>query len=126
MVMRRSLLVALALSMALCPALQAQAMFADVKYSLSIGLGGATILQPDEFEDNYNPAFGFLLDVGATMGWVEAVVDFDYSFFFRKGTVPDDINIFNMFLLVKIKPLASKARPYILAGGDTTGSGSST
>jgi len=115
--MKRILLAAVAISIALSPAVRAEGFFSDLKYSINFGVGGATILQPDEFEENYNPAFGLLLDVGAQKGWLEVLADFDFSFFLRKGAVPDDMNILNAFLMFKFKPLESKARPYLLVGG---------
>jgi hypothetical protein len=115
--MKRSLLAAIAITLALSPAARAQGFFSDVAYTLNIGVGGSAIVKPDEFEQNYNPAFGLLLDVGAQKGWIEASIDFDFSFFLAEGSEPNDINIFNTFLVFKIKPLESKARPYILAGG---------
>jgi hypothetical protein len=115
--MIRILLAALAVSIALSPAARAQGFFSDIKYSINLGAGSAAILQPDEFEENYSPAFGLLLDVGVRKGWIEVLADFDFSFFLRKGAVPDDLNILNAFLMFKLKPMESKARPYLLFGG---------
>ncbi|MCH7548887.1 MAG: porin family protein [Candidatus Krumholzibacteriota bacterium] len=110
-------LLAVVLCVASSSAIHAQGFFSDVAYSVNLGLGSSTIVKPDEFEANYNPGFGLTLDVGAQKKFLELVANFDYNFFLRKGAVPNDINILNLFLLVKIKPLDGKVRPYILGGG---------
>jgi hypothetical protein len=116
--MKRSVLLAVALTLALTPAARAEGFFQT--YSFSLGLGSAVAVDPEEFKDAYNPAFGLMMSFGAQRGLVELAVDFDYNFFLLEETgsiTPDDVNILNIFLMARIKPLKSKARPYLLFGG---------
>ncbi len=95
---------------------KSKGFFGDLVWGLSVGLGSGAPVN-DQFDASFNPGFGALLDASVRKGWVELAADFDYSFFFREGIDPRDANVSNAFLLVKIKPLRSKARPYVLAGG---------
>ena len=116
--MKRSVLLAVALTLALTSASRAEGLFET--YSFSLGLGSAVAVEPEEFKDAYNPAFGFMLSFGAQKGLVELAVDFDYNFFMLQETssiTPNDVNILNIFLMARIKPIKSKARPYLLLGG---------
>ena len=116
--MKRSVLLAVALTLALAPASRAQGFFQT--YSFSLGIGSSVALDPEGFQDNYNPAFGLMLSFGAQKGLVELAVDFDYNFFLLQESssiTPNDVNILNLFLMARVKPLKSKARPYLLIGG---------
>jgi hypothetical protein len=87
-------------------------------FSTSIGLGVGFPLAPDEFETNWDPSFGAILDVAVQRSLLEASVSFDYNFFLSNGINPDDANILTIFLNLKIKPIAkTSVRPYILIGG---------
>ena len=88
------------------------------QFSTSIGLGVGFPLAPDEFEENWDPSFGAILDVAVQRSLLEMSVSFDYNFFLSNGIDPDDANILTIFLNLKIKPIAkTSVRPYILIGG---------
>ena len=92
------------------------------QFSTSIGLGPGFPFAPDEFEENWNPSFGAILDVAVQRSMIELSVSFDYNFFAfsnsSSGTIPPDVNILTAFLNLKIKPISkSSVRPYILVGG---------
>lgn len=115
--MKRSVMLAIALTLALTSASQAQ--FFET-YSFSLGIGSAAPLDPEYFKDDYKPAFGITAAIAAQKGLVELAADFDYNFFLLQQSTsltPDDINVLTIFLLARIKPLKSKARPYLLFGG---------
>jgi hypothetical protein len=87
-------------------------------YIVSLGLGSAVNYQPDDFKDNYSPSFGGVLAFGVRQYGFTAGVNFNYNFFLRNGTVPNDLNIFTVFAEILYSPFKSKARPYlVLCGG---------
>jgi hypothetical protein len=96
----------------------AQADFTDdLKYTVAFGIGSAKPIAPDGFKDGYDPSLGLLFDAGAAKSIVEVSVSFDYNFYLSNGIVANDINILNIFLNLKIKPLETTVRPYILVSG---------
>ncbi|HEU4929924.1 MAG TPA: hypothetical protein VFU38_08840 [Candidatus Krumholzibacteria bacterium] len=86
----------------------------QMTYVISLGLGSSLNLAPDAFTDEYDPSFGFYLDGGVRRWQLELTLGFDYNFFFTNRPRPDDLNIFNLFLNLKYRPLKSTARPYVL------------
>jgi hypothetical protein len=86
----------------------------QMTYVMSLGLGSSFNLAPDAFTDEYDPSFGFYLDGGVRRWELEATLSFDFNFFFTNRPRPDDLNVFNLFLNLKYRPLNSTARPYIL------------
>jgi hypothetical protein len=90
----------------------------DWQFSTSIGIGTGFPVDPTEFNNNWDPSFGGLLDIGVQRSLLEASLSFDYNFFLSNGLDPDDINILAIFLNLKIKPTArASVRPYLLIGG---------
>ena len=83
-------------------------------YVVSFGLGSSLNLDPEAFTDEYDPSFGFYLDGGVRRWGFETTLSFDYNFFFTNSPRPDDLNIFNLFVNLKYRPLSSTARPYVL------------
>jgi opacity protein-like surface antigen len=121
--MKRVLVVILALSVLLSSTAFAQGNKDDesIQFNASIGIGTAFPYSPDEFSDDWDPSFGFMIDVGATrlhesLKILEVAVNLDYSFFLADMPEPLDANVFTAFINVKIKPLDTTARPYIFAG----------
>lgn len=121
--MKRVLVLALALSVASSTIAVAQGSTDDeaIQINASFGLGTSFPFNPDEFEADWDPSFGFMIDVGASglhesLKMVEVGVNLDYSFFLADQPEPLDVNIFTAFLQIKIKPLDTTARPYIFAG----------
>jgi hypothetical protein len=116
--MKRVLILALALSVMASSISLAQGRNDEnaIKYSVSLGLGTSVPYNPDEFQDNWNPSIGLMLDVAAAKSVLELAANIDYSFFIADSRTPDDINVTAFFLNLKIKPLKSTARPYIFAG----------
>ena len=86
----------------------------QMSYVMSLALGSSFNLSPDAFTDEYDPSFGFYLDGGVRRWELELTLSFDYNFFFTNRPRPDDLNIFNLFLNLKYRPLKSTARPYVL------------
>jgi Outer membrane protein beta-barrel domain len=86
----------------------------QMTYVMSLGLGSSLNLDPDAFTDEYDPSFGLYLDGGVRRWKLELTLSFDYNFFFTNRPRPDDLNIFNLFLNLKYRPLKSTARPYVL------------
>ena len=119
--MKRSLILTLVMSLIAVSGANAQGFFEnfskDLRYAFSLGIGSAYPFNPNSFEANYDPSFGMMLDLGAAKQWVEASGTFDYSFFMNNGTTPDDANIMTLFMTVKVKPLKTSVRPYILVTG---------
>jgi hypothetical protein len=120
--MKRVLILVLVLSVLPLSSSWAQDDGADeksIQFNTSIGVGSTLPLNPDEFDSGWNPSIGFMVDVGAARGMLEASVNLDYSFFredLNRDLVADDINIFTTFLNFKVKPLNTTARPYIFVG----------
>jgi hypothetical protein len=83
-------------------------------YALSIGVGSSLNIAPEPFTDEYDPSFGLLVDFGVRRWDLEASLSFDYNFFFATGTEPVDINVLTMFLNLKLRPLKTTARPYLI------------
>jgi hypothetical protein len=118
--MKRVLILVLALSVLPLSSPWAQAEDGDensIKFNTSIGLGSTLPLNPDEFKDWWDPSVGFMVDVGAARGILEASLNIDYSMFLTNAIDPIDINILTAFINLKIKPLNTTARPYIFVGG---------
>ncbi len=117
--MKRHFVLALLISFLTLSAVQdAHAGFADdLKYTIAFGLGSAILIAPEGFKDGYDPSFGLILDVGAAKNIVEVSGSFDYNFYVSNGVEANDINILTMFLNLKIKPLDTTVRPYILVCG---------
>lgn len=86
-------------------------------YIFSLGIGSGVEYNPDEFVDNYSPAFGLTMAFGARKSGITLAANFGYNFFLANGTVPNDLSILAMFVDVRFTPLRSKARPYILVCG---------
>jgi hypothetical protein len=88
-----------------------------IAFVLSLGLGSAIPREPDELVDDFNPSFGGILSMGARRYGITVSGTFDYNFFLREGTTPNDLNILMGFVDIKYTPMHSKARPYLLACG---------
>lgn len=88
-----------------------------IHYSTSIGIGSAFPNNPDEFNNDWKPSFGLMLDIAAARSFVEVSANFDYSFFLSDSPEPNDVNVLTTFLNLKIKPLNTTARPYVFVGG---------
>ncbi len=86
-------------------------------YIFSLGIGSGVEYKPDEFADNYSPAFGVTMAFGARKNGITLAANFGYNFFLANGTVPNDLSILAMFVDVRFTPMHSKARPYILVCG---------
>ena len=86
-------------------------------YIISLGIGSGVEYKPDEFADNYSPAFGITTAFGVRKSGITLAANFGYNFFLANGTVPNDLSILAMFLDVRFTPMRSKARPYILVCG---------
>lgn len=117
--MKRSLFLALAISALAVSSGNAESFFSTegLRYTVSVGLGTTVPVGPDAFEEDYGPNFGFMLDGGVGKEFIELTGTLDYSFFFAPTLVPNDVNIFTAFLTLKIKPLDTAVRPYILVTG---------
>jgi hypothetical protein len=118
--MKRVIILALALTLLVSSTSFAARRDRDenaIQYSTSIGLGTAFPLGPDEFDNNWDPSFGLVLEVAASKRLLELAANFDYSFFLSNTDQPNDVNTLAAFLNLKIKPLKSTARPYIFVGG---------
>jgi hypothetical protein len=99
-----------------------------IRFNASVGIGTAFPFNPDEFDEGWNPSFGLMVDVGASRSLLELSANVDYSFFLAEGQertqedilggspIPSDANVLTVFLNLKIKPLKSVVRPYILVG----------
>jgi hypothetical protein len=85
-----------------------------MSYVFSLGLGSSIAQAPDAFPDEYNPSFGLYLDGGVRRWELELTLSFDYNFFLTNLQEPDDLNIFNLFVNLKYRPLKTTARPYVL------------
>lgn len=89
----------------------------SIQYSTSIGIGTGIPISPSEFESDYDPSFGLILDFETQWKVVGLSASADYNFFLSNGLEPNDANILTLFLNLKLKPLAKGGlRPYILAG----------
>jgi hypothetical protein len=87
------------------------------RYIFSLGIGSGVEYKPDEFKENYSPAFGLLLAFGVRQHGVTVATSFGYNFFLAEGVVPNDLSILTIFLDLRYSPTKSKARPYILVCG---------
>lgn len=87
-----------------------------IAYSITFAVGSAQSQEPDNFRKGFDPSFGTLLGVGATKSMFELSVSFDYNFFLSATNDPYDVNVFMTFLNLKISPLKTTARPYLIAG----------
>jgi hypothetical protein len=85
-----------------------------MSYVVSLGLGSSLNRAPDAFTEEYDPSFGFYIDGGVRRWELEATLSFDYNFFLCNLEDPDDLNIFNLFVNLKYRPLKTTARPYVL------------
>ena len=83
-------------------------------YVISLGLGTTVTSAPEAFTEEYTPTFGFYVDGGVRRWELELTLSFDYSFFFTDLEAPDDMNVMNLFLNLKYRPLKTTARPYVL------------
>ena len=99
------------------PALSARKS-GGIQYGASIGIGTGIPVSPNDFETNFDPSFGGLVDFQAIWKWAAATASADYNFFISNGLEPNDANVLTLFLNLKLSP-ASKGsiRPYLLAGG---------
>ena len=86
-------------------------------YIVSLGIGSGVEYKPDDFKENYSPAFGAMLAFGARQHGITAAATFGYNFFLAEGVVPNDLSILTIFLDLRYSPTQSKARPYILVCG---------
>jgi hypothetical protein len=86
-------------------------------YIISLGIGSGVEYKPEEFADNYSPAFGLTLAAGARQHGITLAANFGYNFFLANGTVPNDLSILAMFVDVRFTPMRSKARPYLVVCG---------
>jgi len=91
-----------------------KAQAAKMTYVFSLGLGPAINSAPDAFTEEYNPGFGFYLDGGVRRWDLELALSFDYNFFFTNLADPVDMNVMNLFLTLKYRPVKTTARPYVL------------
>ncbi len=89
----------------------------QMTYVLSLGLGTSFNREPEAFTEEYSPAFGLYLDGGVRRWELELTLSFDFNFFFTNRQAPDDMNVMNLFLNLKYRPLKTTARPYVLACG---------
>jgi len=117
--MKRSLFLALAICTAAASFSNAESFFSTegLRYTISAGAGTTVPIDPEAFTRDYNPSFGLMLDGGVGKDIIEITGTFDYSFFLAKSSIPNDVNVLNVFLTAKIKPLDTTARPYILVTG---------
>jgi len=118
--MKRSLFLALAALLVIAPGANSQGKGFFDFYTFKLGVGSGFPIAPDGFKDDWNPAFGLGFAVGAQKEMVEVAADFNFDFFVEDAGVellPDDINVLTIFLTVKIKPIETRARPYIMGGG---------
>lgn len=89
-----------------------------IKYGFSIGIGTGFPVDPSQFDGDFDPSFGGILDFEASKWFVAVSASADYNFFLANGLEPHDVNILTTFLNLKIKPLSKGGlRPYIMAGG---------
>ncbi|MHC4294743.1 MAG: outer membrane beta-barrel protein [Planctomycetota bacterium] len=89
-----------------------------ISYGASIGIGTGIPVNPAEFEDNYDPSFGGILDFQAHWKWFAASASIDYNFFIANGLEPNDANILTAFLNARVSPTTKGSlRPYLLVGG---------
>jgi hypothetical protein len=86
-------------------------------YFISLGIGSGIEYKPDDIVDNYSPAFGGMLAVGARQYGVTAAAHFGYNFFLAEGTIPNDLNILTIFADLRYAPTRTKARPYLVVCG---------
>ncbi len=91
-----------------------RAQSSKMTYVMSLGLGTTVNSAPDAFTEEYNPTFGMYIDGGVRRWELELTLSFDYSFFFTDLEAPDDMNVMNLFLNLKYRPLKTTARPYVL------------
>ncbi len=94
-----------------------RAQASRMSYVISLGLGTSINEAPEAFTEEYDPSFGIYLDGGVRRWELEFTLSFDYNFFFTTLQDPDDMNIFNLFLNLKYRPLKTTARPYVLVCG---------
>lgn len=90
------------------------AQSSQMSYVISLALGSSINQSPEAFTEEYNPSFGFYVDGGVRKWELELTLSFDYNFFFTNLQAPDDMNIFNLFVNLKYRPLKTTARPYVL------------
>jgi hypothetical protein len=115
--MKRILILLLALTIFTSTSSFAATKRNGVQFSTSIGLGTGIPIDPESFNNNWDPSFGAILDFAAQKSLVEASVSVDYNFFLSNGLDPDDANILTIFLNIAIKPVAKASiRPYIFGG----------
>jgi hypothetical protein len=89
-------------------------------YYMSLGIGSSINYLPDEFKDNYDPAFGIRVGTGISRHSLRLGVNFSYNFFLSNGPTtlyPDDLNILTIFAELKYVPGTKTVRPYIMASG---------
>src|SRR5262245_46947392 len=94
-----------------------KAQSSKMTYVFSLGLGTSINSAPEAFTEEYDPSFGFYIDGGVRRWELEMTLSFDYNFFFTNLQEPDDMNVFNLFVNLKYRPLKTTARPYVLACG---------
>ena len=90
----------------------------SIQYGASIGIGTGIPISPDEFESDYDPSFGGILDFQAQWKFLAATASANYNFFIANGLEPVDANILTLFLNLKLSPMTKGSlRPYLLVGG---------
>lgn len=91
-----------------------KAQASKMNYVFSLGLGSSVNNAPEAFTSEFDPSFGIYVDGGVRRWELELTLSFDYNFFFTNLQPPDDLNILNLFLNLKYRPLKTTARPYVL------------
>jgi hypothetical protein len=90
----------------------------ELRFAASVGIGAGFPIQPEEFDRDWDPSFGLLLDFAAAKEMFEVSVSLDYNFFLSNSQFPNDANVMALFANFKIKPIAKTSiRPYLIAGG---------